>query len=384
MFMRSQTHIILLLLLVVLVLVLVALFNNYENIALNKFDVEAHLEQNSQRRLDSVTRPKSKTFLRGSESKKVKVSLVTTFTAAATEAHRLETKAAILANVHNEHFDQVVVFLDGVSEEANCQEFLVGLKELDVRLGLAPMNQEHRFSKLSKLTCVGSNQGQPTYYEMFMNAQSDVVDGDVIVLASADQAFDPTISLARDLNPEVLVVLASRGYSNNIPPSTKYVYEKLLGAGPAPLTDPDQCVDTASGGSSSSSFDTFVFHKHTIRDRLNEEDFQRVNRNNNLMAFYMNENGAENAALHALLQAYQFTSVYNACDKIHSWHFHLTPKSTYMVREVAWLSPAAGDDQPDSELVYQGQRLNLLQKIHHAFLKITASNKCKCLSQLFI
>jgi len=355
MFMRSQTHIILLLLLVVLVLVLVALFNNYENIALNKFDVEAHLEQNSQRRLGSVTRPKSKTLLRGSESKKVKVSLVTTFSVKpvgddATEAHRLETKAAILANVHNEHFDRVVVFLDGVSEEANCHQFLVGLKELDVRLGLAPMNQEHRFSKLSKLRCVNVYSGQPTFYEMFMNAQSDVVDGDVIVLASADQAFDPTISLARDLNPEVLVVLASRGYSNNIPPSTKYVYEKLLGAGPAPLTDPDQCVDIA-GGSSSSSFDTFVFHKHTIRDRLNEEDFQRVNRNNNLMAFYMNENGAENVALHALLQAYQFTSVYNACDKIHSWHFHLTPNTQPFVREVAWLSPAAGDDQPDSDRV---------------------------------
>lgn len=115
MFMRSQTHIILLLLLVVLVLVLVALFNNYENIALNKFDVEAHLEQNSQRRLGSVTGPKSKTLLRGSESKKVKVSLVTTFSVkpvggVATEAHRLETKAAILANVHNEHFDKVVGF----------------------------------------------------------------------------------------------------------------------------------------------------------------------------------------------------------------------------------------------------------------------------------
>ena len=358
--MRSQTHIIFLLL-VVLVLALVALFNNYENITLNKFDVEAHLVQNSQRRLDSLTAgPKSKTLLRGgSESKKVKVSLVTTLSvkpvgddaavATQAEAHRLETKAAILANVHNEHFDQVVVFLDGMSEEANCHQFLVGLKELDVRLGLAPMNQEHRFSKLSKLSCVNAQGGQPTFYEMFMNAQSDVVAGDVIVLASADQAFDPTISLARYLNPEVLVVLASRGYSNNIPPSTKYVYETLLGAGPAPLTDPDQCVDIA-GGSSSSSFDTFVFHRHTIKDRLKEEDFQRVNRNNDLMPFYMNENGAENAALYALLQSYPFTSVYNACDKIHSWHFHLTPKLG-LVREVAWLSPGR-DRVPGPEIEF--------------------------------
>ena len=49
----------------------------------------------------------------------------------------------------------------------------------------------------------------------------------------------------------------------------------------------------------------------------------------------MNEQGAENAALWAVQQSYSFTSMYNACDMIHTWHFHLTPKS-HKIRDIPW------------------------------------------------
>ena len=331
------------------VVVLVTLFEYETTLGNNKFDFDAHLLQDSQqqRRLDSLTTTGHNTALLRGRSK-VKVSLVTSFSVKAEgaaaannfEPHRLETKAAILANVHNPHFDQVVVFLDGVSEDAKCQQFLVGLKELDVRLGLAPMNQEHRFSKLSKLTCVDVTGEQPTYYQMFQNALSDYVTGDVVVLADEDQAFDHTISLARHLNPEVLAVLGTRGFSKKkVPPLTNYFYSTLVGTGLESLSDPDQCV---VGSSRSSSFNTFIFHKHTIKDRLQEEDFQRPTTNNEMMSFYMNDIGAGNAALYAVQQSYPFTSVYNACERIHSWHFHLTP-NTYKFREVGWSSPLAAE-----------------------------------------
>jgi hypothetical protein len=64
-----------------------------------------------------------------------------------------------------------------------------------------------------------------------------------------------------------------------------------------------------------------------IMGRLKEVYFQRLNIRKEMEFFYMNEYQAENAALWALFKCVpEFTSVYNACDRIHSWHFHLTPK----------------------------------------------------------
>jgi hypothetical protein len=298
----------------------------------------------------------------GEPFSKIKVSYVTSFWAEPKDStkanpHRREMEAALMANIHNPHFDQVVVFLDGVSEEANCAHFLRGMNELNEQLGAAVKKQFN----FSKLTCVDVHTGQPTYYQMFKNTLHEAVKGDVVILANADQAFDDTISQAQGLNPEVLLVLGTRGFSFRMPPTTKYFYETLgnnwrrsyytLGPyqgrsdrkirrvvpyryGPYRYrgrSDPpaDRCLVTAS------SFDTYIFHKSKLSDRLREEYFQRPNANNEMKYFYMNENGAENAALWALQQSYPFTSVYNACDRIHSWHFHLTPQ-THKARETAW------------------------------------------------
>eukprot|EP00985_Skeletonema_marinoi_P030848 scaffold34256_cov83-Skeletonema_marinoi.AAC.1 len=45
--------------------------------------------------------------------------------------------------------------------------------------------------------------------------------------------------------------------------------------------------------------------------KLKEENFKRLSETNELVPFYMNESGAENAALWALQQSYPFSSTYN-------------------------------------------------------------------------
>ena len=83
--------------------------------------------------------------------------------------------------------------------------------------------------------------------------------------------------------------------------------------------DTDQCRSSPEW-----SFDTWIFNKSKLKN-LKEEDFQR-NTSTEDVPFYKSGTGAESTALYALQQSYPFTSLYNACDRINSWHFHLTPK----------------------------------------------------------
>jgi hypothetical protein len=122
-----------------------------------------------------------------------------------------------------------------------------------------------------------------------------------------------------------------------MPPTTKSIYDTLVNTDYVTDReqrngewDRDKCRETLF------SWDTFIFHKSKLMGRLREEDFQRPNTSNEMKYFYMNEMGAENAALWAVQQSYPFTSIYNACDRIQSWSFHLTPK-THHVQKTAWL-----------------------------------------------
>jgi hypothetical protein len=277
---------------------------------------------------------------------KVKVSYVTSFYAShqpggeVANPHRQEIKAAILANIHNQHLHQIVVFLDGVSAQSNCIHFILEMRELNIKYMsttttsttssvLMKEQEETQEDVLSKLTCIDVHTGQPTYYDMFQNTLHKDVLGDVIILANADQVFDNTISVVRDLNPYVLVVLGTKGFGYNIPPKIKYFYDILVGTNYVDNTEmqqsnKDMCKKTRY------SWDTWIFKRVAIRDRLKEHDFQRMNTNNENVSFYMNENGAENAALWALQQSFPFTSVYNACDVIYSWSFHFAPKQHHL------------------------------------------------------
>ena len=267
------------------------------------------------------------------------VSYVTSFWAkklndTASNPHRREVEAALMANIHNPYFDQIVVFLDGVSEQSNCVHFLGDMRDIDVNLGLNVLEQD---DSIAKVTCIDVEGSQPPYYSMFMNSLSDVVLGDVVVMANADQAFDYSIALAHTINPDVLAVLGTRGYSENMPQFTKYFYRTLVGDEYLSNTGKDIIGGTVGVNICSSSpysWDTYIFHKNALKGKLKEKDFLRPNKNNEMVHFYMNEMGAENAALWALQQT-SFTSLYNACDVIHSWHFHLTPK-THKEHESPW------------------------------------------------
>lgn len=285
---------------------------------------------------------------------RVKVSYVTSFyafTEVANNPHRQEIKAALLANIHNPHLHQIVVFLDGVSAQSNCVHFILEMRELNIKYMTATTTssvlmteEEAQEDVLSKLTCIDVHTGQPTYYDMFQNTLHKDVLGEVIILANADQVFDDTISVAQNLNPYVLVVLGTKGFGYNIPPKIKYFYDILVGTDYVDNTEMqqgnmDMCQKTRY------SWDTFIYKRVAIRgDRLNEQDFQRMNTNNEMISFYMNENGAENAALWALQQSFPFSSVYNACDVIHSWSFHFAPKTHHLHQE--WLQVTTAKRSP--------------------------------------
>eukprot|EP00984_Skeletonema_dohrnii_P007036 scaffold2507_cov67-Skeletonema_dohrnii-CCMP3373.AAC.1 len=153
---------------------------------------------------------------------------------------------------------------------------------------------------------------------MFSNALSDEVIGDVVVLANADIAFDDSMSLARFLNPDVLAVLGTSEFSNRMAANIKNIYEEMMGTDY--ITDVEQRrghpgsweIDSCAGRLS--SWDTWIFHKSKLMGALKEESFKRLSETNELVPFYMNESGAENAALWAIEQSCPFSSTYNVCD----------------------------------------------------------------------
>jgi hypothetical protein len=259
--------------------------------------------------------------------------------------HRKEIRAAILANIMNPYIDQVVVFLDGVQQDnydegGNCEKLITGFKMLyNDFMRSDYMDQPTRVEKLHeltvKLTCVNLYSGQPSYYQMFVNTLHKAVLGDVVLLANADQVFDESIILARHLNPDVMVVLGTRGWVEWIPSQVQHIYEKIVGrqyidAIPGAKKHEDRCLKTLK------SYDTWIFHKEQLRGKLEERHFQRLAADDTLKPFYMNENQAENAALWSVLQCHPFTSVLNACNRIRTWSFHLTPKTHKVYESNPW------------------------------------------------
>ncbi len=277
-----------------------------------------------------------------------KVSYVTSFWAKVNgeevNPHRREVEAALLANIHNPHFDEVVVFFDREFNAESCVEFNQAMSDLSRQVFSMTAEQSNELLA-TKVKCVDVQTGQPTYYQMFRNGLSDEVTGDVVVLANADMAYDDTISLARSLNPKVLAVLGTSGFTNEMTPNVRKIYEEIMGTDyMANYVKPgvweiDRCAESRF------SWDTWIFHKSKLMGRLKEENFMRRIGPDEWVPFSMNEIGAENAALWAVEQAYPFSSTYNACDRIQSWHFHLTPK-THKVRETPWFSDVTDRHSP--------------------------------------
>jgi len=261
--------------------------------------------------------------------------------------HRREVEAALLANIYNPHIDQVVVFLDGVStgddvdeeHKSSCVHFNQDMAELSrqfLQKRDSDAEQHNGVDPMSKVACVNVITGQPTYHQMFLNALSNVVTGDIVVMANADMAFDDSIAKARKLKEDVLVVLGTRGFSTKTTPaSTRKFYVGIVGT---EHTDHQKDWDKDQCKVNPWSWDSWIFHKKTVQGQLiHEEDFQRPSTlSNEMKSFYMNENGAENAALWAMEQSSNFATTYNACDEIQSWSFHLTSRMHHSQGQSVW------------------------------------------------
>ena len=279
---------------------------------------------------------------RGSLEKLSTVSYITNFWAetevGTANLHRKEIQAAILSNINNAHFDQVVVLLDGITEQANCTHFFDEMYLLDRTHNLHAENE----NAIQKLTCVNVPGRQLTYFQIFNYSLTDTVLGDVVVVSNADQAFDDTISKARYLSPSALAVLGTRGFSDAaVPKDLKHYYDSLLDGylkRNASQQEVDRCSTTPK------SWDTFIFHRKMVKGKLQEADFLRMNVANKLVPFYNNEYGAENAALWALQQHSNFSYIYNACNEISSWAFHLTQKM-HKSRTTVW----------KTEIIFEGE-----------------------------
>ncbi len=55
------------------------------------------------------------------------------------------------------------------------------------------------------------------------NALSDVVTGDIVVMANADMVFDSSIAKAKKLKEDVLLVLGTWGFSTDATPTDKNI-----------------------------------------------------------------------------------------------------------------------------------------------------------------
>jgi hypothetical protein len=213
------------------------------------------------------------------------------------------------------------------------------------------LNPEKSLASLStKLTCVDREQGQPNYYEMFQYAtDANTVNGDVVILANADQAFDDTAHWASLIKSNTVLVLPTQGYSYTAAP--KQVTNFFQFAFRHRSRDVNLRWDKVSVrkrcNGTGGSWDGYVFHRDFVRGRLQPGDFVRNTRMqvwNNItnssepvkQFFTMNEMGAENAGLWGLLNALSNATDADGCDFIRIWHFHNSRKMHPKARKFSW------------------------------------------------
>jgi hypothetical protein len=161
------------------------------------------------------------------------------------------------------------------------------------------------------------------------------ITSDIVILSNADQVFDETLSHALPLSNNAIYVLATRGYPpDKVPPRIREQYRAWVGDEHGTATE-SWCNETSAGGGEmkpSWSWDTFIFNRFLLRETLpidvkDNGDFTRLNFQRVPSVYYMNEMGAEYAALHDITRGLLGkVTVWNACHLIQMWHFHLTAK----------------------------------------------------------
>ncbi|CAB9527077.1 expressed unknown protein [Seminavis robusta] len=273
------------------------------------------------------------------------VSLVTSFWAQAPEEpislHRREIEASILNNLHNPHFDQVVIILDGSTSDANCRHFKQRMTQVEAEFNEyaeyignnATDTEDYTNRKRPVLDCRNRKGGQPSYYEMLMYATNpDLVTSDIVVMSNADQAFDRSVQWAKEIKDNTVLAIPTWGFRpDRVPFPTREYFSFVHGEDSKEY----QTEVYSRCNLYESSWDAYVFHRHLVAGTLKVGNFQRptskgmTNTSNEVkeVAFFkMNEVGAENAALWALMEQLPDAVDVNGCTVIQSWHFHGAPK----------------------------------------------------------
>ena len=277
--------------------------------------------------------------------------------------HRAEIEAAMVVNLDNPYITQMVLVLDGITPQANCTHFqkrmaLLFQKQTQQVYGVEGSKKR----KMSELTCIDRPEGQPTYLDMFQYSQHKAIKGRVVVLSNADHAFDDTIWRAAYVKPNTIVTLSSRGYAVDkkktrgfdrltVPEVIRQHY-KTSGVQEGPLKI---ASDWCHPHWFTRSWDTYIFVPTTIENKIRPTDFQRTLHNNETEHFYMNEMGAERAAMNDLVEILARkpdenmrlrphrnrkrklkVTTYNGCRLIHSFHFHFAPKMHTSDHKLRW------------------------------------------------
>ena len=239
--------------------------------------------------------------------------------------HEEESLSAVVLNSVNCHIDRLHI----VHETTNisCWELMHKVEHKRTRI-------QHRCS--AKLTCEIRHE-RVTYYHMLHTTKRKIFSNYVTIVANADQVFDETVEQLRYLNSATLTVIATQGLGLQETPS--YLvddYHLLTGAH---LYDVfySKAVDDlveASGldvevhvknrcrqRTPRFSWDAYAFHPESVR--MDKKLFKQ--RDGDL---YMNQLGAENVALRALVHASsRIERVTQSCDFVNLWHFHAHPKT---------------------------------------------------------
>jgi len=272
-------------------------------------------------------------------------------------AHRREVEAAMLTNLQNPNLDQLVVILDSVSEgtTTTCQSFidymtqrLQNITQTTPSSSASTLSGKKEEEDLPKLACIERELGQPNYYDLFHYAiYHPSITSSVVIVSNADQVFDETLVHAKSMNEDTIFVLSTHGYeADRVPDSVRNQYLSLVGNDGsdkpknkgkyAPMRN--RCVDSMMVGRPeiqySDSWDTYIFPRSLLKQTLSMKNsttttsaFTRKNFHRQDEIYYMNQLGAEYVALYDITKdLISNVTVWNACQLIRTWHFHLAPK----------------------------------------------------------
>lgn len=169
---------------------------------------------------------------------------------------------------------------------------------------------------------------------MFSLVLAQVASIDIAIIANADMVFDDSIGLARHLQNKQVAVLATSGLRKA--PKLVHDFHRqhiVHNVEDEDSLAPSRCYEPPT---ERTSWDAFIFHPtdvEIIHDAFIDEATG--------LPFFMNQHGAENAALYAILSSRLKLQAIQACDFITMWHLHTAPKTHFNGSDVFISAPAA-------------------------------------------